>query len=86
MLRQAINPTNRATFADNVVKFLADEGLEGADFNWKYLSNPANEGAIGKPHYSLSSRQRLTREQLFWFPFYKLSRIKLPQESVNEAA
>lgn len=49
ILRQAMSPANRNTFAANVAKFLADEGLDGADFDWEYPSNPDIEGAVGKP-------------------------------------
>ncbi|RDW76305.1 Peptidoglycan-binding Lysin subgroup [Aspergillus mulundensis] len=36
VLRQAMSPANRATFATNVAKFLSDEGLDGVDFDWEY--------------------------------------------------
>ena len=36
VLRQAMSPANRATFAANVAKFLEDEGLDGVDFDWEY--------------------------------------------------
>jgi GH18 family chitinase len=60
ILSQAMNPTNRATFAYNVAKFLADEGLDGADFDWEYPSNPDIEGAIGKPEDVLHYLRFLT--------------------------
>ncbi|KAH7024682.1 uncharacterized protein B0I36DRAFT_376564 [Microdochium trichocladiopsis] len=40
ILRQAMNPSNRETFANNVVKFLKDEGLDGVDFDWEYPGAP----------------------------------------------
>ncbi|KLU90375.1 hypothetical protein MAPG_09337 [Magnaporthiopsis poae ATCC 64411] len=36
ILRQAMLPANRDMFASNVAKFLADEGLDGVDFDWEY--------------------------------------------------
>jgi hypothetical protein len=36
VLRQAMNPTNRNTFATNVVKFLNANKLDGVDFDWEY--------------------------------------------------
>ncbi|KAH7024909.1 uncharacterized protein B0I36DRAFT_387329 [Microdochium trichocladiopsis] len=40
ILRQAMSPTNRETFANNVVKFLKDESLDGVDFDWEYPGAP----------------------------------------------
>lgn len=36
ILREAMNPANRATFASNIAKFLEDENLDGVDFDWEY--------------------------------------------------
>ncbi|KAH8894612.1 glycoside hydrolase, partial [Thozetella sp. PMI_491] len=36
ILREAMSPANRATFAANVAKFLSKEGIDGADFDWEY--------------------------------------------------
>jgi hypothetical protein len=36
ILRQAMSPPNRKTFATNVAKFVKDEGLDGVDFDWEY--------------------------------------------------
>ncbi|KAL8413204.1 hypothetical protein RB594_004724 [Gaeumannomyces avenae] len=49
ILRQATLPANRNTFATNVAKFLKDEDLDGADFDWEYPSNTDIPGAEGKP-------------------------------------
>lgn len=49
ILRQAMSAANRNKFATNVAKFLADEGLDGADFDWEYPSNTDIPGAEGKP-------------------------------------
>ncbi|KAK4186790.1 hypothetical protein QBC35DRAFT_464390 [Podospora australis] len=49
ILRQAMSPANRNTFAKNVAKFLDTEGLEGVDFDWEYPGNTDIEGAEGNP-------------------------------------
>lgn len=36
ILRQAMSPANRATFAKNIVNFVNKEGLDGVDFDWEY--------------------------------------------------
>ncbi len=36
ILRQAMGPEHRAQFAGNVVKFLVENNLDGADFDWEY--------------------------------------------------
>jgi GH18 family chitinase len=36
IFRNAILPANRETFKNNVVKFVTDNGLDGADFDWEY--------------------------------------------------
>jgi len=36
ILRQAMSPANRNTFATNIAKFLTDEGIDGVDFDWEY--------------------------------------------------
>ena len=36
ILRQAMNPSNRNTFATNIAKFLEDNKLDGVDFDWEY--------------------------------------------------
>ena len=36
ILRQAMNPTNRNTFATNIARFLSDNNLDGVDFDWEY--------------------------------------------------
>ena len=36
ILREAMSPANRATFAANVASFLINEGLDGVDFDWEY--------------------------------------------------
>ncbi|KAH8893931.1 glycoside hydrolase, partial [Thozetella sp. PMI_491] len=46
ILRQGMSPSNRNTFAKNVAKFVADEGLDGVDFDWEY---PGAEDIPGTP-------------------------------------
>lgn len=46
LLRQAMSPANRDKFATNVAKFVADNGLDGVDFDWEYpgvsMKSPRN--------------------------------------------
>ena len=35
-LREAMNPTNVDTFANNIVSFISTTGLDGVDFDWEY--------------------------------------------------
>ncbi|KAL4905791.1 hypothetical protein BDW74DRAFT_184860 [Aspergillus multicolor] len=57
VLRQAMSPANRATFASNVAKFLSDEGLDGVDFDWEYPGateipgTPPGQEADGANYY-----------------------------------
>ncbi|KAJ6118862.1 Killer toxin subunits alpha/beta 6 [Penicillium samsonianum] len=50
LFRLAVSPEHRDTFAENVVKFATDNGLDGLDFDWEYPgatdiegSDPGNE-------------------------------------------
>jgi len=36
IFRQGVTADQRATFVNNVVKFLNDNGLDGVDFDWEY--------------------------------------------------
>ena len=35
-LREAMNPANVDTFANNIARFISDTGLDGVDFDWEY--------------------------------------------------
>ncbi|KAK3330048.1 killer toxin alpha/beta [Apodospora peruviana] len=39
-LREAMQPANRGKFADNIVKFLQDNKLDGVDIDWEYPGAP----------------------------------------------
>lgn len=59
VLRQAMSPTNRDTFAANIAKFLTDEGLDGVDFDWEYPG--VSRTSQGHPALLLlKSAQKLT--------------------------
>ncbi|KAL2256898.1 hypothetical protein VTK26DRAFT_958 [Humicola hyalothermophila] len=60
ILRQAMSPENRETFADNVVKFLDAERLDGVDFDWEYPSNNDIPGAEGQPENVVNYLRFLT--------------------------
>ncbi|KAL4911869.1 hypothetical protein BDW62DRAFT_207015 [Aspergillus aurantiobrunneus] len=36
IIREGVKEANRETFADNVAKFVNDNGLDGVDFDWEY--------------------------------------------------
>ncbi|KAI9700939.1 MAG: hypothetical protein M1820_006584 [Bogoriella megaspora] len=40
VLREAMNPSNAANFATNIVNFLNDNSLDGVDFDWEYPGAP----------------------------------------------
>ncbi|KAK8087733.1 killer toxin alpha/beta [Apiospora hydei] len=39
-LRQAMTPSNRNSFINNIVNFLNKEGIDGVDFDWEYPGAP----------------------------------------------
>ncbi|KAJ6149090.1 Killer toxin subunits alpha/beta 6 [Penicillium samsonianum] len=45
LFRLAVSPDRRDTFAENVVKFAADNGLDGLDFDWEYPGATDIEGS-----------------------------------------
>ncbi|KAJ8120461.1 hypothetical protein ONZ43_g2835 [Nemania bipapillata] len=40
IFRQGVTPAQRQTFADNVAKFIMDNGMDGVDFDWEYPGAP----------------------------------------------
>lgn len=36
IFREGVTPAQRIKFAENVVKFVIDNGLDGVDFDWEY--------------------------------------------------
>ncbi|KAJ5441854.1 hypothetical protein N7491_004260 [Penicillium cf. griseofulvum] len=69
MFRLAVSPDHRDTFAENVVKFAADNGLDGLDFDWEYPGATDIEGS--DPGSEDDGKNYLE--------FLKLVREKLPQ-------
>ncbi|KAH6605499.1 hypothetical protein Trco_004652 [Trichoderma cornu-damae] len=49
MLRQAVSPANRDVFIANIIKFVADNGLDGVDFDWEYPGAPDIPGIPAGP-------------------------------------
>ncbi|KAH8899349.1 glycoside hydrolase [Thozetella sp. PMI_491] len=47
ILRQAMSPANRVTFAVNILNFLNQEGLDGVDFDWEYPGATDIDGTPG---------------------------------------
>ncbi|KAI9375022.1 hypothetical protein BJX61DRAFT_550311 [Aspergillus egyptiacus] len=45
LFRLAVSPGNRETFAENVVQFALDNGLDGLDFDWEYPGATDIEGS-----------------------------------------
>ncbi|KAF9882735.1 hypothetical protein FE257_005339 [Aspergillus nanangensis] len=45
LFRLAVSPNNRDIFAENVVKFAVDNGLDGLDFDWEYPGVTDIEGS-----------------------------------------
>ncbi len=44
LYRDAVKPGNRDTFANNIVNFLNDKGLHGADIDWEYPGATDQDG------------------------------------------
>lgn len=44
-MRQGVTPGNRQKFADNIVKFVVDNNLDGVDFDWEYPGADDIEGS-----------------------------------------
>ncbi|KAI0122362.1 class 5 chitinase 1 [Daldinia grandis] len=40
IFRQGVTPAQRETFANNVAKFIMDNGMDGVDFDWEYPGAP----------------------------------------------
>ncbi|KXJ87189.1 glycoside hydrolase superfamily, partial [Microdochium bolleyi] len=45
IMRQGVKPANRQKFADNIVKFVVDNKLDGVDFDWEYPGADDIEGS-----------------------------------------
>ncbi|KAH7018572.1 glycoside hydrolase superfamily, partial [Microdochium trichocladiopsis] len=45
IMRQGVMPANRQKFADNIIKFVNDNKLDGVDFDWEYPGADDIEGS-----------------------------------------
>lgn len=45
IMRNGVKPANRQAFAENIVKFVNDHGLDGVDFDWEYPGADDIDGA-----------------------------------------
>ncbi|OBR02336.1 Chitinase [Colletotrichum higginsianum IMI 349063] len=77
ILRDAVLPANRATFAANVVQFVNDNGLDGIDFDWEYPSAP------DIPDIDPSANPNEGKDYL---EFLKMVKRRLGNKSVSIAA
>ncbi|RYO82926.1 hypothetical protein DL766_006995 [Monosporascus sp. MC13-8B] len=71
IFRNDVKAENRNKLADNLVKYVVDNGLDGLDINWKYPSAP-NLGK-GVPESDPS-------EAMDYLPLLSLLRSKLPKD------
>lgn len=55
IFKNAVKPANRDTFKNNVVAFVNDNGLDGADFDWEY---PAVSPSLTTARAWVRARQR----------------------------
>lgn len=66
--RDAAKPANRETFANNCIKFMKDNGLDGLDFDWEY------PGAPDIPDIPPSTKE----DALNYLKFLQLMKSKMP--------
>ncbi|KAF2734823.1 hypothetical protein EJ04DRAFT_492871 [Polyplosphaeria fusca] len=70
IFREGVTPEQRQKFANSVVKFVADNGLDGVDFDWEYPGAPDIPGIPpGSPNDGPN-----------YLAFLKLVRDALPKE------
>jgi chitinase len=67
LFRQVTNPTNRDTFAKNVVDFLTENKLDRVDFDWEYPGVSKSERSLLVRRVK---RQCLTTDRLPIFPVF----------------
>ncbi|KAL3480972.1 hypothetical protein BJX99DRAFT_253957 [Aspergillus californicus] len=76
IFREGVTPENRLVFANNVVSFINENGLEGVDFDWEY---PAAPDLSDIP-------PGIIEEGKNYLEFLKLVKRRLPNKSVSIAA
>ncbi|KAL4879465.1 hypothetical protein BJY04DRAFT_220061 [Aspergillus karnatakaensis] len=76
IFREGVTPENRLNFANNVVSFINEHGLEGVDFDWEY---PAAPDLPDIP-------PGIIEEGKNYLEFLKLVKRRLPNKSVSIAA
>ncbi|KAG5804982.1 hypothetical protein H9Q74_010194 [Fusarium xylarioides] len=70
ILREAVKPSNREAFANEVVRFVKDHDLDGVDFDWEY------PGAPDLPNIPKGSPD----EPANYLKFLQLVKSKLPSD------
>ncbi|MCJ1310400.1 hypothetical protein MMC25_004064 [Agyrium rufum] len=76
VFRTSVESANRQTFAQNVVKFIVDNDLDGVAFDWEY---PGAQDIPGIPPDSLKSGA-------YYLEFLKLVRALLPSDKTVSIA
>jgi GH18 family chitinase len=96
ILREAMNPGNRDTFASNIAKFLTDNNLDGVDFDWEYpgVLPPAPKNSMrliltsltGNRHSRYSTRLGIRRSQLPQISYSHEGKAALWEEHVDRCS
>ncbi|KAF2108717.1 hypothetical protein BDV96DRAFT_605472 [Lophiotrema nucula] len=76
IFREGVTDANRATLANNIAKFVTDNGLDGVDFDWEY---PAEPDIPGIPAGAVEAGKQ-------YLEFLKIVKRRLTKQSVSIAA